>query len=82
MSELFFFLNYIPFLDEGLEIILALHAVALVIVNMTDTPTDNKLLATVYRYVEIVAGIVRSSKVKQPGSADTNLADDLFQKPK
>ena len=68
--ELFGFLSNIPFLDDILTFLLAFHAAALVIVNATDTPADNKILAIVYRYIEFFAGIVRSSKVKQPNGVD------------
>jgi hypothetical protein len=36
----------------------ALHAAALIIVNLTPTPNDNKLYGRLYKVVEIVAGIV------------------------
>lgn len=50
---------------------IAVHAVAVVIVNLTPTPVDNKyldslsrLLVKLYRVVEILAGIV-SKRAKQ-----------------
>jgi hypothetical protein len=63
--ELFSFLNDIPYLDVALQLALAAHALALAIVNLTDTPKDNEALAKAYRYIEFMAGIVKSSKVKQ-----------------
>lgn len=42
----------------ALEILLAGHAVALVIVNLTPTPKDNEAVAKFYRAVEFLAGIV------------------------
>lgn len=49
----------------------AIHGVALVIVNMTPTPKDNKalndysrLVVKLYRVIEVVAGII-SPKVKR-----------------
>lgn len=44
--------------------LLSLHAVAVVIVNVTKTPVDNELLAKAYRYIEFFAGFV-SYKAKQ-----------------
>jgi hypothetical protein len=41
-----------------IEILIAIHAVALLIVNMTPTQKDNTALAKYYRIVEILAGIV------------------------
>lgn len=38
--------------------LLSLHAVAVVIVNITTTPTDNELLAKAYRWIELAAGFV------------------------
>jgi hypothetical protein len=42
---------------ELLEILLALHGAAVLIVNLTDTPKDNDLVARFYRGVELLAGI-------------------------
>jgi hypothetical protein len=64
--EIFTLLSSVPYLGEILQIVLAGHAVALAIVNMTDTPKDNEMVATVYKYIEFAAGIVKPSKVKQP----------------
>jgi len=47
-------------------LIVALHGVALLVVNMTPTPKDNEILGKVYRVVEVVAGLF-SAKAKQPG---------------
>lgn len=58
-------------LSDYVALIVALHGVALVIVNMTPTPKDNEALdnyrriaVKLYRAVEIVAGIV-SPRVKR-----------------
>ena len=40
-----------------IEIILALHGAALIIVNLTDTPKDDELVARFYRGIELFAGI-------------------------
>lgn len=40
-----------------IEIILALHGAAVLIVNLTDTPKDNDLVARFYRGIELFAGI-------------------------
>lgn len=71
MFEIFEVLNQVPYLPEALQLILAAHGLALAIVNMTDTPKDNELLAKVYKYVEFLAGIVKPSKAKQPNPLDT-----------
>lgn len=41
-----------------LEILFALHALAVVIVNLTPTQKDNEAVAKYYRIIEILAGIV------------------------
>jgi hypothetical protein len=64
--ELFQWLADVPYLDTILQLLLSLHGAALIIVNLTNTPRDNEILAVIYRYVEFFAGIVRSAKVKQP----------------
>lgn len=46
---------------NGAEIVaalLAVHAAALAIVNLTPTPKDNEVVAKYYRVIEIFAGIV------------------------
>lgn len=45
-------------LELAVAALLAIHALALVIVNLTSTPKDNEVLAQIYRWVEIFAGFV------------------------
>ena len=52
-------------LSDYIALAVAIHGVALVVVNMTPTPKDNEALSTyarlavkVYRAVEILAGII------------------------
>lgn len=40
------------------EILLAVHALAVLIVNITPTQKDDQLVAKYYRIIEILAGIV------------------------
>jgi hypothetical protein len=42
---------------EMIQLFLALHGVALVIVNMTPTPKDNEALRSIYKVLELFAGI-------------------------
>jgi len=58
-------------LSDYVALVVALHGVALVIVNMTPTPKDNEALdnyrriaVKLYRAIEIIAGIV-SPRVKR-----------------
>ena len=58
-------------LTDLVALAVAIHGVALVIVNMTPTPKDNKalneytrLLVKLYRVIEVVAGII-SPKAKR-----------------
>lgn len=58
-------------LADYVALAIAVHGVALVIVNMTPTPKDNKalndytrLLVKLYRVIEVAAGII-SPKVKR-----------------
>lgn len=49
------------FLDHAqtaLQLVLAAHALALVIVNLTPTPKDDEAVAKFYRAIEFLAGIV------------------------
>lgn len=43
---------------EIVSALFALHAAAVVIVNMTPTPKDDAAVAKFYRVIEIFAGIV------------------------
>lgn len=40
------------------EILLAVHALAVLIVNLTPTQRDNEAVAKYYRIIEIFAGII------------------------
>lgn len=62
--ELFDILFQVPYLPEILQILMAGHAVAIAIVNLTPTPKDDQIVGKVYRYIEFFAGIV-SPKSKQ-----------------
>lgn len=44
-------------LSQFIEIILALHGAAVLIVNLTDTPKDDDLVARFYRGIELFAGL-------------------------
>ena len=57
--------------SDYVALAVAIHGVALIIVNMTPTPKDNaaldsytKLLVKFYRVIEVAAGII-SPKVKR-----------------
>lgn len=58
----------IEFLTSNVEgilaVLVALHALALAIVNLTPTPKDDEVVAKVYSVIEVIAGIV-SPKAKQ-----------------
>lgn len=53
--------------DSLLSILAAFHAFALTIVNVTDTPKDDEILAKIYRYVELFAGLF-TDKAKDTGA--------------
>lgn len=57
--------------QEYITLVVAIHGVALMIVNLTPTPKDNaaldkytRLVVKVYRAIEIAAGVI-SPKVKR-----------------
>lgn len=50
--------------DSILVAVLAVHAAALAIVNLTPTPKDDEIVAKAYKVVEFVAGFV-TKKAKQ-----------------
>lgn len=56
------------YVGDFLVVLVSLHAVALVIVNLTPTPEDDKWVGIVYSYIEKLAGIIKPSHVKSlPG---------------
>jgi len=58
-------LNWVLANGEGIfAVVIALHAAALAIVNLTPTPKDDAVVAKVYGVIEVVAGIV-TKKAKQ-----------------
>ena len=53
-------------IETTVTILIALHALATIIVNITPTPKDNAILSKVYGWIiEPLAGIVFKNKVKQ-----------------
>lgn len=44
--------------QELLEVAIAAHATATLVVNLTPTPRDDQALAQFYRALEILAGII------------------------
>ena len=55
--------SFIPYLTEILTIVLAAHAVALAIVNLTDTPKDNEAVEFVYKIIEYVTSPIAALKL-------------------
>lgn len=51
-------------IGQTLEVLLAIHGVAVAIVNLTPTPKDDVAVAKSYRLIEIMAGIF-TKRVKQ-----------------
>lgn len=58
-------------LAQYVELAIAIHGVALIVVNLTPTPKDNealdryaKLIVKLYRAIEITAGVI-SPRVKR-----------------
>jgi hypothetical protein len=50
--------QFINHIQQLLIILLATHAAAVAIVNLTPTPKDDETVAKVYKLIEILAGIV------------------------
>ena len=45
-------------LAEYVALVVAIHTLALAVVNLTPTPKDDEILAKVYRVIEILAGLI------------------------
>lgn len=59
-------------LADYVDLAIAIHGAAVVVVNITPTPKDNEALGTIqrivvkaYRAIEILAGIVNAPAVKR-----------------
>lgn len=53
---------------EGLmAALVALHALALAVVNLTPTPKDDEAVAKIYKFIELLAGVF-TSKAKEPST--------------
>ncbi len=50
--------NLLSNAQQLVEILLAVHGVAILVVNLTPTPKDNEVVAKYYRIIEVLAGIV------------------------
>lgn len=50
--------NLLSNAQQLVEILLAVHGVAVLIVNLTPTPKDNEVVAKYYRVIEVLAGII------------------------
>ena len=61
--------------EEVMATVLALHALALAIVNLTPTPVDNRWLAKFYAVVEALAGVVTHKAKDNP--AHRQLKEEL-----
>ena len=49
-----------------LEVFVAVHALALAIVNLTPTPKDNEVLGKVYKWIEVLGGVVTRKAKEAP----------------
>lgn len=50
--------NLINHAEQLLVVLFAAHALALAVVNLTDTPKDDEAVAKYYKILEVFAGIV------------------------
>jgi len=44
--------------QQLITVLLAIHAIAVVIVNLTPTPKDDAAVAKFYKVIEVLAGII------------------------
>lgn len=52
------FSEMVAMVETVLSVLLAVHVVALFVVNLTPTPKDDVFLAKVYAVIEVLAGIM------------------------
>ncbi|MEF2052989.1 hypothetical protein [Pseudomonas aeruginosa] len=53
--------------DGVLGVIVAAHALALAIVNLTPTPKDDEIVGKVYKAIEALAGVLSRNAKTLPG---------------
>lgn len=53
--------------DGILAVIVAAHALALAIVNLTPTPKDDEIVGKVYKVIEALAGVLTRKAKTLPG---------------
>ncbi|MHA5540351.1 hypothetical protein ACVSNP_23530 [Pseudomonas aeruginosa] len=53
--------------DGVLGVIVASHALALAIVNLTPTPKDDEIVGKVYKVIEALAGVLTRKAKTLPG---------------
>lgn len=51
-------LSVVPYLGVIVQGLIAAHALALFVVNLTPTPDDDHYLSTAYSWIEFVAGLI------------------------
>lgn len=55
--------------DGIVAVLVAVHGLALAIVNLTPTPADDEVLGKIYKVIEALAGISNTAK-EYPGERD------------
>lgn len=53
-----------------LALLVGIHAIAVVIVNVTDTPDDDGIPGKIYKVIEILAGILGTKAKQYPGEGN------------
>lgn len=66
-----------PILFTILSGLLAAHGLALFIVNLTETPKDNRIVGRVYRVLEWVAGVTTMAKETPSSLEDSESVRDM-----
>jgi hypothetical protein len=67
------FASMLAWVQENIEgilaAVLAAHALAVAVVNLTPTPKDNEIVGKVYKVIEFVAGIFTRKAKELPGES-------------
>lgn len=56
--------------EMTLQFAIAIHMLAILIVNITDTPDDDGIPGKIYKVVEILGGVFGDRAKQLPGEAD------------
>lgn len=72
------FVQKYPVVSTVVAGLLAAHALAVFVVNLTPTPADDRIVGKVYKFIEYIAGVISGKAKEFPGEAATKKGLETF----